>query len=137
MAVLTITDSDVAYASGGSQTHYEAGEVIDAGEVCYIKAADGKAYLAINNVDDASATVKGFAVSSALKIGQFVSLSFGASIISVTSSTAGVPYYLASTAGKIFLESDIATGHRVCQVAVGAADNKLNININNSLVVAV
>lgn len=74
-----------------------AGEAIAAGDACYIKGADKKAWLALG---DAAATsiVAGFAAAAA-SAGEAVTLLRGVRMKYAAGMTAGTPYYLSATVG--------------------------------------
>jgi len=85
-----------------------AGEAIDDGEVVYLKS-DGNLWLAKSGGTLAEAAAIGFAVGSAVA-GQ--ALFYNETQVMTINAVAAVSvlYFLASTPGKIELESDLAAG---------------------------
>lgn len=78
-----------------------AGEDIDAGAPCYIKAADGKAYMSNGAAANAAAKVNGFALKGCYA-GQPVTLAGpGVRFGYGSGLTPGAPLYLAATAGRL------------------------------------
>jgi hypothetical protein len=80
---------------------YLAGEAIDAGAPCYVKAADSKIYMSNGAANDAAAKVDGFAPSSAAA-GEAVTLHGRGTIIRYgTGLTVSALFYAAATAGRL------------------------------------
>lgn len=133
MAELTITASNVVKVSGNTESGF-ASEVIDAGEILYKLAGETNNLALADNSTTAKATVAGIALNSALAVGQPVLYAKPQSIVTVASATltVGVPYFLASTGGKIELEADVASGEYVSLVALAVTTSNLYIVGYNS-----
>lgn len=110
MADLTITATSVL-AGGNAQTlDGTAGATITAGQVVYLDSTTGTYKLADN--DSATAAVRspaGIALNGAAT-GQPVEVLTSGNITIGATVTAGVAYYLSSTAGGICPVADLGTG---------------------------
>lgn len=128
MAELTITGSNVVLVSGNTESGY-ANEVIDAGEFIYTISGQTNNVALADNSTQTKSTVKGIALNSALAVGQPVQYAKPGSIVTVASAslTVGVPYFLASTGGKIELEADVASGEWLSLVALAVTTSNLYI----------
>jgi hypothetical protein len=73
-----------------------AGEAIVAGDACYIKAADGKVWLATGAAANAAAQVDGFAAKN-YAVGQGVTLYYNVHFNYGSGLTIGALYYLSGT----------------------------------------
>jgi hypothetical protein len=73
-----------------------AGEAIAAGDACYIKAADGKVWLATGAAANAAAQVDGFAAKN-YATGQGVTLYYNVHFNYGSGLTIGALYYLSGT----------------------------------------
>ncbi len=82
-----------------------AGEAIAAGDPCYIKAADGKAWLSTGAAVAAAAKVRGFAAQAA-SVNEAVTLLFDVNIRYGTGLVPGTDVFLGATAGAL---ADIAS----------------------------
>lgn len=98
-----------------------AGEDLEIGDPCYIKASDGKAYKSNGTAANEAAKVHGFSPRAAMA-GQPVTLfGQGARFRYGTGLTPGAPFYLGATAGR--LDSAATTGGtRQIAFAVNATD---------------
>lgn len=119
MAELVPVPADVQVITGVIDRSKLSGEAILAGDVVYLKAGDGKWWKAFNTSTEAVALVEGIAVSSAPGPDQPIPVALPASANNATiqciidlgvTLVIGLTYYLASTAGKVELEGDVATG---------------------------
>jgi hypothetical protein len=77
-----------------------AGEAIAAGDLCYIKASDGKVYKSDGSAADAEAKVDGMALQAAA-LGEAVSLYFDVTVRYGSGMTPGARLYLSATDGLI------------------------------------
>lgn len=131
MADLSITAAQVLRVSGGVKTLL-AGEAITAGQVVYLKAADGKFWLADAN-GTGTTTVKGIALNSAAA-GQPVTAILTGGVVTlgaVAAPTKGVLYVLSNTPGGI-QAAPPASGGTAVYLGVGNAANGLNLSIVNT-----
>jgi hypothetical protein len=134
MADLTITATQVLPAATGvSLDNLYAGEAIDCGEVYYVKAADGKAWLA-KALTAAEAAARGVCVGAAKAAGQMmtgqktglVTLGAGAA------PAVGTPYFVSDNAGKIAPLADLGAADFMTLLGWGASGNKLSLDIGAS-----
>lgn len=131
MAALTVTAAQVIWQSGPIEKDAVAGEAFAAGAVVYqadngtwLKAqSDGTAIEAGgNNLGIALATAD--AASARLSIalaGAIVTLGAGAA------PAAGTAYYVGTTAGSMFLVSDLASTNKSTPCALGIGSNKVKV----------
>lgn len=82
-----------------------AGEDIAAGDACYIKASDGKAWKSTGTAANAAAKVRGYAAQAASS-GEAVTLLFGVTFRYGAGMSPGAEVFLSATAGAI---ADAAT----------------------------
>jgi hypothetical protein len=73
-----------------------AGEALNAGDACYIKASDGLVYRSTGAAANAAAKVRGFA-PTLINIGEPVSLIFNVALSYGSGLTPGSDYYLSGT----------------------------------------
>lgn len=103
MAAVTLTGTPSLTTTVPCPSHHIsglfAGEAIFAGALCYIKASDGKVYLATGAAANAAAKVDGMALQAAA-IGEAVSLYFDVNVRYGAALTPGARLYL-STGGLI------------------------------------
>lgn len=106
MANISITASNVIANSGSSYIAGKvAGEAISAGELVYLKASDGKIWLAYT-LDDNACKVVGMAANTAAA-GQIITVISKASACAIGSVvSAGHLYFLSDTAGKMYEVAD-------------------------------
>jgi len=115
MADLTISTITVPNSQGDGS--YTAGEAIAAGEVVYFDETTGKVFLA--KCDDANRIgAIGFAVNTAA-INQSVAVN-ASQVMTVNSAAISTLYFLSTTAGKIFLESDLSSTNYKVIMAIGS-----------------
>lgn len=134
MANLTQTAANVKHGGGaGALTTREriAGESITQGMPYYISTADNKAYKAIANDGSAKADARGIALTPASANGAFTGGEDGLINIGATLAV-GTSYYVSTTAGSIWLESDLATGHFTTFLGIAISTSVLDLNINAS-----
>lgn len=102
-----------------------AGEDIDAAAPCYIKAADGKAYMSNGTAANEAAKIDGFNPRGSVKTGQPVTLvGKGARFRYGSALTPGARYFIGATAGR--LDTAATTGDAV---GVAAAINATDIRV--------
>ncbi len=139
MADFVIAAADVLDGLG---TPYVAGEIIDAGEVCFIDTADNNKVKLAANDTAAKATVKGIALNSALAADQPVNLHLSGSLTVTAAVFAaveeGAPLFLSNTAGKIIPMADLSGSEYVTYLGWVTDSNKLFVSIRiTSLLYAV
>jgi hypothetical protein len=128
MAILSITSITVPSPAGDGQ--YVAGEAIAAGEVVYLDDELNKVFLAQCDVV-ADATVLGFAVNSAA-LGQSVSINESQVMTINAAATASTLYFLSTTPGKLFLETDLVSTNGKSLVCVASDTSTLVPRIWNT-----
>ena len=110
MADLVITAANVARAGDGIDDHGTAGVAVTAGQAVYLDSATGTYKLADNDSATAEArSPDGLALNPAA-IGQPLAVRKKGRITIGAAVTAGVPYYLSSTAGGICPAADLGSG---------------------------
>jgi hypothetical protein len=92
----TPSPSTLTYCPGHQLSGLIAGEAIAAGDACYIKAADGKVWLATGAAANAAAQVDGFAAKN-YAAGQGVTLLYDVHFGYGSGLTIGALYYLSGT----------------------------------------
>jgi len=129
MADLVITAASVVATSGSREIeHGRAGATITAGQVVY-KASNGKYALADNDSATAAAkTPRGIALHGASDDQPLAVLTGGEITIGAT-LTAGMDYYLSSTAGGICPRADLASGDYVVLIGMAKSTTVLAVDI--------
>jgi hypothetical protein len=107
MADLTITAANVKASSDSGTKLVQYGEAVDQGEAVYLKASDGKYWLADNGASD-TAAAKGIALTPNAADGYGIIQLTGDMDLGAT-LTVGTIYVVSATAGKIAPEADIGT----------------------------
>lgn len=98
-----------------------AGEALDAGAPCYVKASDGKVYMSNGTSANEAARVHGFTPRAATAGEPITLFGPGARFRYGTTLTPGQPLYVAATAGR--LDTAATTGGTVpVAIAVNATD---------------
>jgi len=130
MADLSLTAANVVGSTGYGSEPGTYGEAVTAGQVCYLKAADGKFWVADCTTSAATATVRGIAMQSAAasQPGR-LQTSGGITIGAVV--TVGTIYVL-SASGLICPAADLATADWVSIIGVGTTASVITLGINNS-----
>lgn len=129
MADLVITASSVIAGSNSVQETGIAGGNITAGDAVYKRASDKKWLRA--DADGATAEVKravGIALNGASS-GQPVTVHKSGDITIGATMTAGLAYYLSSTAGGICPVADIGVGEDVCLIGIAKSTTVLAVDI--------
>ena len=128
MADIVVTPADVGMTSTapGKRTVIY-GEPITEGEVVYLKAADGKYWLAINT-GEATAQAVGIALTPGLaddrgEIAVSGNINCGATV------AVGVPYFLSATAGGYRIYTELASGDHTTLIGWGVATDQIRIAI--------
>jgi|TARA_R110002012_G_scaffold20689_3_gene73108 hypothetical protein len=127
MATIVTTVADFRIGTGAKLSVGTAGEAIDAFELVYLNATDGKIYLA-QNTTVAKATLIGVAATSAAADGQmgYIPSNAGAYVESANNLwTAGKTYVVGDTAGSMMDAGDAATGDVVTVVGVASTTKLL------------
>lgn len=132
MADLTLTAASVLAGTNATTENGIAGATITQGSALYYDATTSKWKLADN--DDASAVVRmsskgGIALNAASDGQPITVLRAGAVTIGAT-LTAGSPYYLSATPGKICPQADLVTGKTVVLLGMATSTTVLNVAIN-------
>jgi hypothetical protein len=130
MAELSITPANVKATSSTSLALVQYGEAVDQGEAVYLKAADSKYWLAANGAE-ATAEMVGVALTPNVADGYGVIAKSGLVDLGATLSI-GQTYALASTAGAIELESDVASTEYVTLIGVASTAALIDLDINVS-----
>lgn len=108
---IALARTDTSQAIFASSVPLIAGEALDAGAPCYIKAADGKVYMSNGTAANEAAKVHGFTPRAATAGEPITLLGPGARFRYGTALTPGAPYYVAATAGR--LDTAATTGGTV------------------------
>lgn len=127
MATIVTSVADFRIGTGAKLSVGTAGEAIDAFELVYLNATDGKLYLA-DNTTAAKATLIGVAATSSAADGQmgYIPTNAGAYVDSASAIfTAGKTYVVGDTAGTMMDAADAATGDVVTVVGVAATTTSL------------
>ncbi len=131
MADLTLTAANVA-ARGGSKTINGTGAVaLTAGQVVY-ESSPGVWSLADNDSATAAARVPGGIALNACAIGQPVRVLKSGPITIGATMTAGVAYYLSSTAGGICPVADLASGDYPTIIGIATSTTVLDVKFHTS-----
>ena len=128
MADLSITPANVQMNENSvANSTFKAGEALVQGDVVYVSSSDNLLYKADADAES-TATVFGIVVTPA-STGDLVTvvtsgeLDIGATLVLNTA------YVLSTTAGKIFLLSDITTGKRISYIGTPRTTSILSLNI--------
>lgn len=129
MTALTITKANVSLVSGPEAVGQIAGEALDAGDMCYLKASDGKWYKAQDDgtAEEAGAEGIGMALATADAANARISIARPGAIVSIGTGTAGIIYCLGDTAGDLVPSADNGTGDKVTVAALGIGSNKVQL----------
>lgn len=121
MAEIVQVPANVKMTSGVA-AQGTSGEVVNAGDHVYKKAADAKLYQAENDVDAASADVIGVALANTPGADQPLAYALPGAVIN-PGATLGLSdvYVLSSTAGRMELDSDVAAEDTEYKTFVGVA----------------
>lgn len=129
MADLVITATSVLAGSGAVTENGTLGATVTAGQVVYKDTADGLFKLA--DADGASAFIRtpygialnGGATGQSVKVLRSGPITIGAAL------TAGLAYYLSSTAGGICPVADIGSGENVSLIGLAASTTVLTVDL--------
>lgn len=131
-ADITIAASSVSPGTVNKIEHGIAGEAIDAGEVLYQKASDGKFYLAVaDDADTAKAIIKGVATNSAAA-NQTISYQVMGTINLGSVLTTGTAYILSKTPGKMQAMSNYGPDQTLSIVGSASSASAMMLNIVNT-----
>lgn len=131
MADISITAANVVSA-GAAVAYGTAGATITAGQMVYLDPTDNRYKLADN--DSATAAVRlpaGMALNGASS-GQPLAIAPSGPVTIGAVLTAGVAYYLSSTAGGICPVADLGVGDYPTIIGIATSTSILNINIHPS-----
>ena len=129
MADLSITTGNVAVEDANASCRsVQYGETVTKGVPVYRSTADGKYYQAQNDVDDATAAVRGIVLIEASTDGYGVIVTGGPLDIGATLAV-GTAYVLSAAVSKICPAADLATGNRITHLGYGVAADKMDLSI--------
>jgi hypothetical protein len=115
MAALSITATNVSFTSGQA-VQCVIGETVTAGQAVYIKAADGRVWLAQADGTSAEATAVGVMLNGGAA-GQYGNYAANGSTINIGATTAkNVMYHVHGTAGSIGVAGDLSSGNYVTRM---------------------
>lgn len=125
MTLLTITAVDVGVGSLNSAARVvQVGEAVTQGQPGYRNATDGKHYRGDASDADKDDVAVIF-LTAASTDGYALAAVPGASLKIGATLTVGTAYYLAATAGRIGLESDLSSGNFVTLLGVATTTELL------------
>ena len=127
MADITQTPANVDAGTGAGYANGTAGETIVAGDMLYIKAADGKLWKAINSAA-ASAVAVGIALDGGAA-GQPITYQTRGGIDVGGTVVVGEIYCVSANAGKLAIEADVTTAKYVTIIGVGTASDNIKMGI--------
>ena len=131
MSDLSVTAASVLRGANAVTEQGDAGEAITAGQPVYL-GSDRLYYKADNNAGTAAArTPRGIALNGA-SAGQPLAIQKGGDITIGAALSAGVAYYLSSTAGGICPVADLSTGMYPCVLGIAKSTTVLALGINPS-----
>lgn len=134
MAALSITAASVAWVSGPKDDGQIAGEAFVAGAVVFQSSTNGRWYKAQADgvggdsgtaVDAAGATGYGLALFTADAAGARGSIARPGSVVTIGAGTAGVMYFIHTTAGSMGPYADLGSTNKVTACAVGIGSNQV------------
>jgi len=133
MADLVITASQVKKGAGADVFNGISGASINAGQLCYLDAADNQLKLVDADVSAIVSTIKGVALCDAetdqpLQVQTLGTITIGAA----ASVSKGEIYVASGTAGGIAPEGDLAVSDFVSILGVGDASDGIVLSIFNS-----
>lgn len=105
------------------------GATIAAGNPLYLDSADSEHKLADANASEATANVKGIAITPGVDGGYGLIATSGSIILVGTTMVVGETYYAGPTAGQIIPSGDLTTGDRVTQLGIAATTTQLDLII--------
>lgn len=112
-------------ASGFMYPTGTSGEAFSAGAALYVKASDGKLYMADADAASVETTYSfvGIAIDAAGAADVTVRYAAPGQIATLSSSTAGAPYFISNTAGSVAT----APGTRFARIGIGLPGNKVMV----------
>lgn len=129
MSDIAITAANVVADTTASRESGTAGETIAAGKFVYKNSTSHKWMLAdADSVTAAARQARGVALNSA-SLDQPLVVATGGPVTIGGTLTAGLAYYLSSTAGGMCPVADIGTGEYVCLLGIAASTTVLNVGI--------
>lgn len=128
MVDVTVTAANVAIGSGAQTVTLQAGAAINAGQLVYYDTTTGTAKLADADAL-ASAALSGMAISeSAGATGQFITVVTRGYVTMNAGLTAGVTYYVSTTAGGVAPFADLGSGDYITVVGTAVSTTSLYVN---------
>jgi len=125
MADLTQTATSVVSGTGAETMTKTAGETITAGAPVYVKAADGKVYLAqcdaATDDDVYGIALNGGAVNQPILVQRAGQINLGATV------AAGTFYVLSAAAGKIAPAADLVATNFITVIGVGISTSLVQL----------
>jgi len=130
MADLTITTTAIIPASGYSYYDALGGEVITAGQVCFLHT-DGKLYLADAD-ETGETTVKGIALNQIAAANQPIRVMTGGTLAMGAILTVAEFYFSSDTPGGIRPTADLDTGDKKSLIGYATTTGNLVLHILNT-----
>jgi hypothetical protein len=128
MATITLTSANVRVGASGTSSVGVAGETLVAGDMLYLKAADGKYWKAVNTTE-AAADFVAVALTAASADGNVALLNNVNQITHLDHSTAiwtqGKTYVVGDTAGTMMDAGDVSTSDYVTVAGVASSTTSL------------
>lgn len=121
MAAYTITAAEVTPGSGAAIEYGTLGEAVTAGQAIYLKASDGKLWLAQSDGTSAEAAAVGIAIAGGAagqRIGYVKQGTLNLDTAALTGGTKGDIVVLGTTAGGLFPSADLASSDFVTVLGV-------------------
>lgn len=135
MADLTVTAANVIAASSAQTDNGVAGETIAAGKAVYLKAADGRLWLAQCDGAAAEAVAVGIARHAATA-GQPISYVKGGQINIGATTAKTTAYMVSAAAGGVCPQADLSSGNYITYLGYATAtDGTFIVAINSAGVV--
>ena len=127
MADLTVTAVRITDTTQFARVTY--GATISAGQVVYVDTADSECKLADCDNSQATAKVKGIAITPGVDGGSGLVATGGNLILVGASMTVGDGQVLSGTAGAIQQDADLATGDWVTQIGRAVTSTEIKLQI--------
>ncbi len=131
MVDIVQTPANVIHVSGGGIEDLLAGETLVAGDACYKKTSDSRAWKADANDTAAKAVLRGIALGGAAA-GQPVRLAKSGDLNPGGTVVVGEIYLVSSNVGKFAPEAEITSGMYVTVIGVGETASNIKLGIKVS-----
>ena len=123
MADITVTPGSVVKYGTSTTSEVVSGEAIDAGEIVYLSASDGKYYLTDSD-DAAKDEASGIALSTAAT-GQPLVIQVAGEVNPGGTLAVGETYYVSENPGKLCSHAGAGAGKYITVVGVASSTSKL------------